>query len=421
MYSVKEYSQSAKQDRRKQDKMAGVVIIGAGQAAAQTAASLRQEKFEGPITIFGEESEFPYQRPPLSKDYLAGKISVEKTLVRPAEFYDSKNIAVNLSAKVEEIDLAQNTISTTLSETFKYDNLVVATGSRARELIIPGHELNGVHYLRSLKDVDAIRNEMKTAKEICIVGGGYIGLEVAAVATILGLKVTILEMESRILKRVTTEKMSEFYHALHAKKGVDIRCSTQVEGFEGEGSVSNVITKEKTFKSDMVIVGIGILPNSELAQKAGIDCENGILVNENCQTSARNVYAIGDCSNHPNPILNRRLRLESVPNAMEQARVAANNILGGDKKYSTIPWFWSDQYDLKLQMLGFSADGETSIVRGEVSEEKFAVFYLSNEKIVAVDAVNSPKEFMLAKQLYGKRADPEQLSDVNYDLKKMLN
>ena len=401
--------------------MAGVVIIGAGQAAAQTAASLRQEKFEDPITILGEESEFPYQRPPLSKDYLAGKIDFEKTLVRPPEFYSSKNITVNLNTKVIEIDPEKKIVSTALSEKYEYDDLVIATGSRARELRIPGSDLDGIHYLRSSKDVNSIKNQMKTAKKLCIVGGGYIGLEVAAVASDLGIEVTILEMESRILKRVTTESMSQFYHSLHSRRGVEIVCNAQVKSFEGANFVSSVITEQKTFKSDLVIVGIGILPNSELAEGSGIDCENGILVNENCKTSRENIYAIGDCSNHPNPILNRRLRLESVPNAMEQARVAANNILGGDKNYSTIPWFWSDQYDLKLQMLGFSSDGELSVTRGEVSEEKFAVFYLTNQKIVAVDAVNSPKEFMLAKQLYGKRADPEQLSDVNFDLKKMLS
>ena len=401
--------------------MAGVVIIGAGQAAAQTAASLRQERFEGPITILGEESELPYQRPPLSKDYLAGKIGVEKTLVRPAEFYSSKNIAVNLDTKVLEIDPEKKIVSTALSEKYAYDDLVIATGSRARELKIPGIGLDGIHYLRSLKDVNSIKNQMKTAKRLCIVGGGYIGLEVAAVARDLGIEVTILEMESRILKRVTTEAMSQFYHGLHSRRGVEIVCDAQVKSFEGARSVSSVITEQKTFKSDLVIVGIGILPNSELAQGSGIDCENGILVDENCKTSEKNIYAIGDCTNHPNPILNRRLRLESVPNAMEQARVAANNIAGGNKKYTTIPWFWSDQYELKLQMLGFSSDGETSVTRGEVSEEKFAVFYLTNQKIVAVDAVNSPKEFMLAKQLYGEKADPEQLSDVNFDLKKMLS
>ena len=401
--------------------MAGVVIIGAGQAAAQTAASLRQERFEGPITILGEESELPYQRPPLSKDYLAGKIGVEKTLVRPAEFYSSKNITVNLDTKVLEIDPEKKIVSTALSEKYAYDDLVIATGSRARELKIPGIDLDGIHYLRSLKDVNSIKNQMKTAKRLCIVGGGYIGLEVAAVARDLGIEVTVLEMESRILKRVTTEAMSQFYHALHSRRGVEIVCNAQVKSFEGASSVSSVITEQKTFKSDLVIVGIGILPNSELAEGSGIDCENGILVNENCKTSAKNIYAVGDCTNHPNPILNRRLRLESVPNAMEQARVAANNIVGGNKKYSTIPWFWSDQYDLKLQMLGFSSDGETSVTRGEVSEEKFAVFYLTNQKLVAVDAVNSPKEFMLAKQLYGEKADPEQLSDVNFDLKKMLS
>ena len=401
--------------------MAGVVIIGAGQAAAQIAASLRQERFEGPITILGEESELPYQRPPLSKDYLAGKIGVEKTLVRPAEFYSSKNIAVNLDTKVLEIDPEKKIVSTALSGKYAYDDLVIATGSRARELKIPGIDLDGIHYLRSLKDVNSIKNQMKTAKRLCIVGGGYIGLEVAAVARELGIEVTILEMESRILKRVTTEAMSQFYHALHSRRGVEIVCNAQVKSFEGASSVSSVITEQKTFKSDLVIVGIGILPNSELAQGSGIDCENGILVDENCKTSGKNIYAIGDCTNHPNPILRRRLRLESVPNAMEQARVAANNIVGGNKKYSTIPWFWSDQYDLKLQMLGFSSDGETSVTRGEVSEEKFAVFYLTNQKLVAVDAVNSPKEFMLAKQLYGEKADPEQLSDVNFDLKKMLS
>ena len=401
--------------------MAGVVIIGAGQAAAQTAASLRQEKFEGPITILGEESELPYQRPPLSKDYLAGKIGIEKTLVRPAEFYSSKNITVKLSTKVIEIDPDKRIVSTASSEEYPYDDLVIATGSRARELKVPGIDLNGIHYLRSLKDVNSIKNQMKTAKRLCIVGGGFIGLEVAAVARDVGAEVTVLEMESRILKRVTNTAMSQFYHTLHSKRGVEIVCNAQVKSFEGASSVSSIITEQKTFKSDLVIVGIGILPNSELAEDSGIACENGILVNESCRTSSENIYAVGDCTNHPNPILKRRLRLESVPNAMEQARVAANNIVGGNKKYSTVPWFWSDQYDLKLQMLGFSSDGESSVTRGEVSEEKFAVFYLTNQKIVAVDAVNSPKEFMLAKQLYGEKADPEQLSDVNFDLKKMLS
>ena len=261
---------------------------------------------------------------------------------------------------------------------------------------------------------------MRTAKAICIVGGGYIGLEVAAVASVLGLKVTVLEMESRILKRVTTAEMSEFYHALHTKKGVEIVCGAQVKSFEGESKVSSVVTEEKTIKSDLVIVGIGILPNFELAQNAGIDCENGILVNENCQTSKKNVYAIGDCSNHPNPILNRRLRLESVPNAMEQARVAANNILGGDKKYSTIPWFWSDQYTSKLQAVGFSSDGTQSICRGDKATHQFAMFYLKENRLVAVEAINSAKAFMAGKRLYGHELDPKQLADPNIDLRSLV-
>ncbi len=400
--------------------MAGVLIIGAGQAAGQAAASLRQEKFEGPITIVGEEGLPPYQRPPLSKGYLSGEVGVDKVLVRPSSFYDDKEISLQLNTKATQINCSSKTVTTDNHQKYEYDNLIIATGSRPREMNLPGSELGGIHYLRTVSDVDSIRTELGSAKKVCIVGGGYIGLEVAAVAKTIGLEVTVLEMESRILQRVTTPEMSEYYLGLHTSKGVRILCNTRVTSFEGNDSVVRVMCDSESIEADLVVVGIGILPNVELAQKAGIKCDNGIMVNERCQTSQPDVYAAGDCTNHPNPILKKRLRLESVPNAMEQARVVSNNIVGGSKTYESVPWFWSDQYGLKLQMLGFSADGEKSIVRGKKSENEFAVFYLQESKIVAVDAVNSPKEFMLSKQLYGKVVDPDRLADSTSDLKKML-
>jgi 3-phenylpropionate/trans-cinnamate dioxygenase ferredoxin reductase subunit len=262
---------------------------------------------------------------------------------------------------------------------------------------------------------------MQTAKKICIVGGGYIGLEVAAVAVTSGLQVTVLEMEDRILQRVTTPEMSEYYHELHAGRGVNIRVNTGVSGFQGEDHVSTVLCGDEKMDADLVIVGIGIIPNIELAEAAGLDCNNGITVDDHCRTSDPHIYAAGDCTNHPNPIMGRRLRLESVPNAMEQARVSASNMLGADKVYASIPWFWSDQYDLKLQMVGFSADGDTSVQRGDKATNQFAVFYLKDGKVVSVDAVNSPREFMVCKQLYGKAVDPAALSDTNVELKTLLN
>ena len=228
-------------------------------------------------------------------------------------------------------------------------------------------------------------------------------------------------MEDRILQRVTTPEMSAYYHQLHESRGLNILTNTTVSGFKGEnGKVTSVMCGDKEIPADLVIVGIGIIPNIELAQEAGLACDNGIVVDEHCQTSDPDIYAIGDCSNHPNPLLNRRLRLESVPNAMEQARVAVDNMLGGEKIYASVPWFWSDQYELKLQMVGFSADGDTQILRGDKSANAFAVFYLKGNTVVAADAVNSPREFMVCKQLYGKEVDPAVLADPDSDLKTLI-
>lgn len=397
-----------------------IVIVGAGHAAGQAAASLRQEGFEDEIIIIGDEAHIPYQRPPLSKAYLSGEQGIERVYLRPEKFYDDKNVTVKVNTSVTAIDTGAHTVTTDAGDTFTYEKLLIATGGRPRKLSIPGSDLSGIHYLRTIADVDAIKGDFGEGKRLVIVGGGYIGLEVASVAVKYGLEVHVLEMEERILQRVTTPEMSAYYHQLHSGRGVHIHTSTMVSGFSGDGHVSAVACGDESFPADLVIVGIGIIPNTEIAEAAGIECDNGIVVDDHCRTSAEDVYAAGDCTNHPNPLLDRRLRLESVPNAMEQARVATANMTGGDKVYASIPWFWSDQYELKLQMVGFSADGDSHVTRGDMASNAFAVFYLKDGKVVAADAVNSPKEFMICKQLIGKAVDPAALADPDADLKSLM-
>jgi len=400
--------------------MAAMVILGAGQGAGQAAASFRQEGYEGDIIILGDEPFPPYQRPPLSKQYLSGEMPLERVYVRPEKFYADRHIDLRTNTRVEKIDTNARTVTTAKGDTIAYEKLLIATGSRPRKLSIAGSDLPGIHYLRTISDVDGISAAMKTARKVVIVVGGYIGLEVASVAVTNGLDVTVLEMEQRILQRVTTPEMSAYYHQLHTGRGLKILTNTTVSGFTGQDHVEQVLCGDTRIDADLVIVGIGIIPNIELAKDAGINCENGIFVDDHCQTSVPDVYAIGDCTNHPNPILGRRLRLESVPNALEQARVAVANMCGKDKVYAAVPWFWSDQYELKLQMVGFSSDGDTQVLRGDMSKNEFAVFYLKDGAVVAVDAVNSPREFMICKQLYGKPVDAKKLADPDTDLKSLL-
>ena len=400
--------------------MAGMVIIGAGHAAGQAAASLRQEKYTGPITIIGDEAHVPYQRPPLSKAYLSGAQEVDRVYLRPEKFYQDKDIDLKLSTRATAINADAKTVELEDGAKIEYDKLLISTGSRPRMLSIPGSDLGGIHYLRTIDDVDGIRAEMREGANLVIVGGGYIGLEVAAVGVEQGLNVHVLEMEDRILQRVTTPTMSDYYNELHKGRGVNIHTQTAVTGFSGNGKVQKVMCGDSEFDADMVIVGIGIVPNTELAEAAGLTCDNGIVVDDHCQTSNPDIYAAGDCTNHPNALLDRRLRLESVPNAMDQARTSVSNMLGGDKSYAAIPWFWSDQYELKLQMVGFSADGNREVVRGDMASNQFAVIYLKDNTVVAADAVNSPKDFMLCKQLVGKEADTAILEDSSSDLKLLL-
>ena len=401
--------------------MAGMVIIGCGQAGGQAAASLRQEKYEGPITMIGQEPYIPYQRPPLSKQYLSGEQEKEKLSLRQESFYSEKEINLMLETSVLSLDPHKKELQLEKGETVTYDKLLIATGGRPRKLEVDGHTLKGIHYLRNIDDVDAIKTQMSISQNLVIVGGGYIGLEVASVAIKKGLTVSILEMESRILERVTTEEMSTFYHQLHTDEGVNIFTSTQAKAFKGSETVESVACGDHEIPADLVIVGIGILPNTEMAEAAGLETNNGLVVDEHCRTSNEHIFAAGDCTNHPNPILNRRLRLESVPNAMEQGRVAASNMLGGSKSYASMPWFWSDQYEHKLQMVGFSKDSDQSIIRGDMASKSFTVFYLKDDSIIAADSVNNPKEFMASKQLVGKKASIEALADTSIELKTLVN
>ncbi len=399
--------------------MARIVIVGAGQAAAQAATSLRQEGWSGDILMFGDERFLPYQRPPLSKGYLAGTESLDRILLRPETFYRDQHIVVRTDTRIAAIHPTDRLILAEGGEIVRYDKLLLATGARPRHLPVSGHDLDGIHYLRSIDQVDRLRAELLPGRRLVLVGGGYIGLEVAATAIQAGLEVDVLEMEARILNRVTGPEMSAYYHRLHESHGVRLHRGVAVTAFRGNGRVEAAIVGDSEIPADLVVVGVGVLPNVELARHAGLACDDGIVVDERCRTSHSDIYAAGDCSNHPNPILGRRLRLESVPNAIEQARVAATNMSGGEKSYASMPWFWSDQYGLKLQMAGFSDNRDVRVLRGDMAENRFALFYLRDGIVSAVDAVGSLREFGAYRQLLGKPVDAGALADTDIDVKSL--
>ena len=399
-----------------------LIIIGAGHAAGQAAASLRQKGFAGKIIMIGDEAYVPYQRPPLSKAFLAGELETARLYFKPESFWSDHDVETHLNTRVVGVATAERTVALDNGETLHYDYLIFATGSRVRELPIPGNDLHGVHYLRTIEDVDAMRPAFKPGARLVIVGGGYIGLEVAAVANKLGLSVTVLETESRVMNRVVAPEVSGFFQDMHREEGVQLELGRRVERIAGEGKVEQVVCADGFMvEADICIIGIGIVPNSELAQEAGIACTDGIEVNEFCETSEANVYAIGDCTRHPNPLLGKQLRLESVHNAIEQGKTAATAICGDPKPYAQVPWFWSDQYDVKLQIAGITEGYDGFVIRGTPAERSFAAFYLQNGKLLAVDAVNSPREFMLGKKLVaaGAHFDTAELGNEKNDFKEL--
>jgi len=399
-----------------------IVIAGAGHAAGQLVATLKQQKFAGQIVLVGDEPYLPYQRPPLSKKFLSGELDAERLYVKPESFYADTQIETRLNCSISTLDRESRVLITESGDTIGYDKLVLALGSRVRKLSIDGADLNGVHYLRSIADVDAIRAELGERKKAVIIGAGYIGLEVAAVLRQLGVEVTVIEMAERVMSRVVSPEISDFYQIEHANHGVKLRLSTGITAFHGESRVSAVETADgEMLAADFVVVGVGVLPNTELATAAGLQVENGIVVDDQCQTSDPDIYAVGDCTAHPNAIYERRLRLESVQNALEQARTAASNICGKEAHYTEVPWFWSDQYDLKLQIAGLSTGYDEVVIRGNPADRAFACLYLRDGKLIATDAVNSPRDFVQSKAIIAARlpVDRQQLADVSIALKDL--
>lgn len=402
------------------------VILGAGHAAAQLVTSLRQQGWQGDITLVGEEPVLPYQRPPLSKAYLAGQMRPEQMLIRNAAAYEKADVNLRLGVRAERVDRAQQRVHLSTGEVLDYSALALTLGARVRELPVPGAQLPGVFYLRTLADLDRIKAHAAadTGRRVVIVGGGYIGLETAAGLRHMGLSVTLLEATPRLLQRVTSAEVSAFYQRVHSEEGVDIRCGKSVHAILGETSVTAVQCEDgETFPADLVIVGIGVLPNVELAAAAGLEVGNGIRVNAWAQTSDPQIVAAGDCAEFFSEVHGCLLRLESVPHAMAQANCAAATLCGKPVAYQAQPWFWSDQYDLKLQMAGLSQGHDQAVVRGDSRHGRsFSVFYLAGGQVLAVDCINRPKDFMLGKKLIAASAaiPTEVLADESQDLARWL-
>ena len=400
-----------------------VVIVGASHAAVQAIDTLRREGHAGRIVLVGDEAFLPYNRPPLSKKYLSGELERERLLLRSPTFYENSHVEVRLGVRATAIDRADQRVRLSDGDELHYERLLLCIGSRNRVLEVPGRDLRGIHYLRTIADVDGIRTELATARRLVVVGAGYIGLEAAASARHLGLDVTVLEMADRPMNRVVAPEISEFYRSRHEREGVQLHCNMSVSAFTGtpDGRVGGVVCGDREFPCDFVIVGVGIVPETALPASAGLRCETGISVDEHCQTSDPHIYAAGDCTNHPSVRYGRRVRLESVDNAVEQAKTAAMNICGKPARHEHVPWFWSDQYDLKLQIAGLSTGYDQAVVRGDPDGGKFALYYLAQGELLAVDAVNSMKDFMTGKKWIAerKRPDPAKLADPDVDLKTL--
>lgn len=400
------------------------LIIGASHAGAQAAVSLRQAGYKGRITLLGEETVAPYHRPPLSKDYLSGERAEADILLRPEESYAAAQIDLRLGIRAGAIDRAAKTVQTTQGDHIAYDHLVLATGARVRHLRISGADLPHVLYLRDTKDVDAIRARVEPGQRAVIIGGGYIGLETAASLRKRGMAVTLLEAQPRILQRVTSEQMSDFYRRVHTEEGVEIIEDCLASEITQADNGLHVHTScGRKFDAHLVVIGIGVIPNTELAEFSGLEIGDGIEVNGFCQTSDPDIYAIGDVSHHYNPLYERHVRLESVPNATEQAKVVASHIIGKPKPYSALPWFWSDQFDLKLQIAGLSEGYDNIVVRGDpVGTRSFAAYYFKGDRLLAVDAVNAPRDFMTARMVLskGRTLDKAKLTGSDADLKSAI-
>ena len=401
-----------------------ILIVGAGQAAIQTVDTLRRRGFAGKLTLVGEEPWLPYQRPPLSKKYLAGSLERERLLIRPEQFFAEHRVTTHLGRRVTDLAPVERHVRLDDGQVLAWDALLLATGSRPRLLTVPGAQLPGVHTLRTIADVDRIRAECRPGGHLVIIGAGFIGLEVAATARELGMEVTVLEMAERVMNRVTCPQVSQFYAAEHARAGVRILCGARLRALHADpasGRVASVLTEDgAAHRADLVLVGIGVVPADELARAAGLNCENGVVTDGHCRTSHEAIFAAGDCASHLNRQYGRHLRLESVDNAFEQGTTVALNMLGTPTPHDKVPWFWSDQYDLKLIIVGVGAGYDTVVMRGAPASRAFSACYLRAGELVAIDSINAPKDQMAARKLIAAHArpDPARLADPGVPLRE---
>jgi len=402
---------------------AGTVIIGTGLAGFQTAASLRAAGYQEPVTLIGEEPHIPYQRPPLSKGFALGTQDRESIELRPHKFYQDHGINLIANERAVTVETVRRRIRLRSGSPIQYDKLVLAVGASNRLLPVPGAELDGVLYLRSLDEAVFLKQRLASAQNVIVVGGGFVGLELAAVASSFGKSVTVIEALPHLMSRVVAPIISEYFDALHASKGVRVLCGSSVNEITGaRGKVNSVALNDgKERDADLVLVGIGVVPNTDLAQGANLSLSNGIAVNEFLQTQDENIFAIGDCAEHPCTFANARLRLESVQNAADQAQCVAATITGRRESYRSLPWFWTDQFDIKLQMAGISHGHDRIVTRGSRESKRLSVFYFKGNRLTAVDSVNRPLDHMIGRKLIaaGTAVTPEQAADENFDLKTL--
>ena len=401
-----------------------IIVVGAGHAGCQTVVSLRQEGYTGRLILIGDESQLPYHRPPLSKKYLAGQMPSERLLIRPASFYQNQQVEIISGCLVTRIDRNDRHIDLSDGQRIGYHRLVLATGSYARRLRLANESLEGVSYLRSITDVEQIRSQLGVPpRRIAVIGGGYIGLEVAATLNTMGHQVIVLEAAERLLGRVTSPAMSAHFLKVHRTHGVQIKLQTVVTEIVGSHRVRALRTSAGDVACDLAIIGVGVIPNDELAQQAGLRCNQGIVVDAHCRTEDPAIFAAGDCTRYPSRLFNRQLLLESVQNATDQARVVAKNLNVEDTIYDEVPWFWSDQFDIKWQIAGLSQGYDQMVVRGLMEENNFCLLYLSDGKLLAADVLNNPREFMVCRQLIRNQAriPAARLADRTQSMKEMLD
>lgn len=397
------------------DKTHHVVVIGAGHGGGNVVALLRQYGFAGPVTLIGDEPAAPYHRPPLSKAWLKEDgANAQSLALKTADFYATQNIALRLGQRVDAIDRVARRVALADGTTLAYDSLILATGARARALPAIADGRDNVLTLRNMADADRLKHALGAGRRLAIIGGGYIGLECAASARALGAEVTVVERTSRLLERVASAPIADFLRRYHEQNGVRFALGAQIEAIGGGRDATLTLVDGQRIACDAILVGIGAVPESDLAQQAGLACDDGITVDADCRTSDAHIFAIGDAAKRPHPLYGRNLRLESVPSAMEQARRVAAIIAGREPAPPEVPWFWSDQYELKLQIAGLPFDADTVLVRGTPEAGRFGVYHLCKGRVVTVEAINSPPDFFAGKKLIasGRTIDPARLADT---------